>query len=295
MSLHLRRSREPGHAVGPRGESGHFPADILVLMTSSDPWGPAVMAAFALAKAWNSRVTGCFIDPSLRTMRGLDAEPSVLSLLMEPLQDTQGEAEAFATLARRCGVEKATWICAQTGLAQSMHQLGAWHDLIVLERDIGDDDSGFELLGEALLGCRKPCLVLPPRWDKELAFERVLLAWNGSLEAVRATHAALPFLSMSNEVVLLDGASSVLEDDGPTMPYFHPMEHLARHGITATRRRIHASAHGAGDVLLHEARRMNADLLVMGAYGRSRLRERILGGATRRVLGQANLPVLMQH
>jgi len=291
MSLRLHRSGEPRHAAGTRGESRHFPAEILALVTSSGPWSPAVMAAFALAKPWDSHVTGCFIDPALRTLRGLDAEPSVLSLLLELPRDTQGEAEAFATLARRCGVEGATWICAQTGLARSMHQLGAWHDLIVLERDIGNDDGGLELLGEALLGCRTPCLVLPPGWDKELAFERVLLAWNGSLEAVRAMHAALPFLAMSREVVLLDGAAAVLEDEGT----FHPLEHLARHGIAASRRRIHATAHEAGDALLHEAKRMNADLLVMGAYGRSRLRERILGGATRRVLGQASLPVLMQH
>jgi nucleotide-binding universal stress UspA family protein len=295
MSLRLHRSDASSRAAALRGEIRHFPTEILALVTSAGPWSPAVMAAFALARPWDSHVTGCFVDPVLRTLHGVDAEPSVLSLLLELPRDTEGEAEAFETLARRCGVEGATWICAQAGLARSMHQLGAWHDLIVLERDIGNDDGGFELLGEALLGCRKPCLVLPPRWDKELAFERILLAWNGSLEAVRAIHASLPFLALSREVVLVDGAAPVLEDDGKVMPYFHPIEHLARHGIAVTRRRIHTSAHEAGDALLHEAKRMNADLLVMGAYGRSRLRERILGGATRRVLAQAPLPVLMQH
>lgn len=293
MSLRLHRSARD--AAGTRDKGRHLPAEILALVTSSGPWSPAVMAAFALAKPWDSHVTGCFIDAALRTMRGLDAEPSVLSLLLELPRDTQGEAEAFATLGRRCGVEGASWVCAQTGLARSMYQLGAWHDLIVLDRDIGNDDGGFELLGEALLGCRKPCLVLPPGWDKELAFERVLLAWNGSVEAVRAMHAALPFLAMTREVVLLDGAVATQEDEGTIMSQFHPLEYLARHGIVATRRRIHVSAHEAGDALLHEARRMNADMLVMGAYGRSPLRERILGGATRRVLGRATLPVLMQH
>lgn len=295
MSLRSRRSDESRQVAMVQGEVRHFPAEILALVTSAGPWSPAVTAAFALARPWDSHVTGCFVDPVLRTLHGVDAEPSVLSLLLELPRDVEGEAEAFATLARRCGVEGATWICAQTGLARSMHQLGAWHDLIVLERDIGTDDGGFELLGEALLGCRKPCLVLPPRWDEELAFGRVILAWNGSLEAARAIHAALPFLAASREVVLLDGATPVLEDDGAVMPYFHPMEHLGRHGIAATRRRIHVGAHEAGDALLHEAGRMNADLLVMGAYGRSRLRERVLGGATRRVLAQAALPVLMQH
>ncbi|HEY9131406.1 MAG TPA: universal stress protein [Dyella sp.] len=253
------------------------------------------MAAFALARSWDSHVTGCFVDPALRTLRGLDAEPTVLSLLLEIPRDVEGEAEAFETLAHGCGVQGATWMATKTGLARSMHQLGAWHDLIVLERDIGEGDDGFDLLGEGLLGCRKPCLMLPPGWSRELAFERVALAWNGSLEATRAIHASLPFLKLAREVVVVDGAAPVLEDDGKVMPYFHPLKHLSRHGIAATRRRIQVPGHEAGDALLHEVKRMRADLLVMGAYGRSRLRERILGGATRRVLSQATLPVLMQH
>lgn len=293
MTLRLRRPQTlPGIAM--HGEVRHVPAEILALVTSSGPWSPAVMAAFALARSWDSHVTGCYIDPVLRTLRGLDAEPTVLSLLLDVPRDEEGEAEAFATLAHRSGVPDATWMCAKTGLARTMHQLGAWHDLIVLERDIVQDDGGFELLAEALLGCRKPCLVLPPRWDKELTFERVILAWNGSLEAARAIHAALPFLSRSREVMLVDGAVPI-DDDGKVMPYFCPAEHLARHGIAAVSRRIHVSPHEAGEALLHEARHANADLMVMGAYGRSRLRERLLGGATRRVLAQATLPVLMQH
>lgn len=295
MPLRLRKSSEAAMRPSTQGETRHFPSDIVALVTSTGPWSPAVMAAFALARQWDSHVTGCFVDPVLRSMRGLDTEPTVMSLLLDIPRDTRGESEAFETLAQRYGVFGATWMSTRTGLARTMHQLGAWHDLIVLERDIAEEESGLELLGEALLCCRRPCLVLPPRWDEELVFDRVMMGWNGSLEAVRAVHAALPFLGKAHEVVLIDGASPAVEDDGKVMPYFNPVAYLAHHGIAAKRRRIHVSAHEAGEALLHEAQRMNADLLVMGAYGRSRLRERVLGGATRAVLQRGVLPVLMQH
>jgi nucleotide-binding universal stress UspA family protein len=93
---------------------------------------------------------------------------------------------------------------------------------------------------------------------------------------------------------VVDGAPPP-EDDGGPVPCFHPIEYLAYHGIVARRRSLHAPVHETGDALLHEAQRMDSDLLVMGAYGHSRLRERVLGSATRRILQQATLPVLMQH
>jgi nucleotide-binding universal stress UspA family protein len=295
MALRPHRSAEASAFVSATRGAGHTPADILALVTSTNPWSPSVGAAFALAAPWDSHVTGCFIDSALLVLRGLDEEPSVLSLLLELPPESEGVADDFGRLARRSGVQSAAWMRAQTGLAHTMHQLGAWHDLIVLERDIVQGDGSSGLLGEALLGCRKPCLMLPPRWAGALAFERVALAWNGSLEATRAIHVALPLLARAREVVVVDGSTPPAADEGETQSYFQPIEYLAHHDVVARRRRIHTAPHEAGDALLHEAKRMDADLLVMGAYGRSRLRERVLGGATRRVLQQATLPVLMQH
>lgn len=262
-------------------------------LTSTGPWSRSVATAFALAGPWGSHVTGCFIDPALLALRGVDEEPSVLSLLLELPREAEGDAKAFEELARRQGVRSTAWMSAQTGLARTMHQLGAWHDLFVLERDITQGDGSDDLLGEAVLGCRKPCLLLP-HGNEPQTFARVMLAWNGSLEATRAIHASLPCLARAREVVVVDGAPPP-EDDGGPAPYFHPIEYLARHGIVARRRSFHATVHGTGDALLHEAQRMDSDLLVMGAYGHPRLRERVLGSATRRILQQATLPVLMQH
>lgn len=292
------RPSRPREAFSPAAASqgaGHAPSDILALVTSASPWSSSVGAAFALAAPWNSHVTGCFLDSALLALRGLDEEPTVLSLLLEPPPEAESIGEAFEELARRSGVQSVAWMRAQTGLAHTMRQLGAWHDLIVLERGIVQGDGSSELLGEALFGCRKPCLMLPPQWGGTLAVERVTLAWNGSLEATRAIHAALPFLVHARDVVVVDGANPSVGDYGEVAPSFDPIGYLTQHDVIARRRRIHVPSQEAGDALLHEAERMNSDLLVMGAYGRSRMRERVLGGATRRVLQQTTLPVLMQH
>lgn len=294
MTLRAHRSGETPPLAAVSHGGSHTPSDILALVTSTGPWSPSVGAALALAAPWNSHVTGCFIDTALLALRGLDEEPSVLSLLLELPPETEGVAGDFEELARRGGVRSAAWVRAQTGLAHTMRQLGAWHDLIVLDRGIVHGDGSSELLGEALLGCRRPCLMLPPQWDGALAFGRVALAWNGSLEATRAIHVSLPFIAHAREVVVVDGTIPAADDD-EAMPRFQPIEYLAHHGIAARRRRIQVSSNEAGDALLHEVQRMNSELLVMGAYGRSRLRERVLGGATRRILQRATLPVLMQH
>lgn len=295
MTLRAHRSGEVLPLVPASSGAGHTPSDILALVTSTSPWSPSAGAALALAAQWGSHVTGCLVDPALLVLRGRDEEHSMLSLLLETPPEEKGGAEAFEKLAHHCGVRGAAWMRAQTGLTHVMRRLGAWHDLIVLDRGIVRGDGSSELLGEALLGCRKPCLMLPPQRDGALTFGRVVLAWNGSLEAARAIHAALPFLVQAREVTVVDGAIPPAADEDEVEPCFNPIEYLEQHDIVARRRRVQASPHEAGNALLHEAERMNSDLLVMGAYGRSRLRERVLGGATRHVLQQATLPVLMQH
>jgi hypothetical protein len=272
--------------------------DVLALVTGTAPWSGAALVGASLAARWGSALTGCFIDPALRMLGAAEAEPTVLSLLQErttpPAQDMA--TADFAAFAHRLGVPEASWVVAQAGVAQVLRKLGAWHDLAVLERDMIEPEGLFEVLGEALLACRMPCLILPPGTGAAPGFERIAIGWNGSLEAVRAIHAALPLLAAADEVRIFDGAGARDDENGEDgLPFFEPYGYLARHGIAVRLHTIHADAQAAGSALLEEARRMRADLLVMGAYGHSRLRERVLGGATRYVLAHAEIPVLMQH
>lgn len=269
--------------------------DIVALVTSSDPWSPAVAVGISLAARWDGNLTACYVEPTLRMMSGADLEPSVLGLLLQPREEDGGERAAFAMHVHRFGVREASWTTTHCGLAPTLRQLSAWHDLAVLERDMVEAAHVFDILGEAMLGSRIPCLVLPPHWDREIALDQVAVCWNGSIEAARAIHGALPFLQAAGKVILIDGEQHTLDDTVLSMPRLDPLSYLRRHDVTSRLRHIQVPPHQAGEALLQEAHDMHAGLLVMGAYGHSRLREHVLGGATRHVLAHAQIPVLMQH
>ena len=289
------QTRVPGSAISPATPAANRPSDIVAVATSTSPWSPAVQVAAALAARWQSLLTGCFVDESLRMLRGPESEPSVLGLLLDTQVRDFEDGDQFRSFARSKGVAHASWVVAHTGLARVLRELGAWHSLAVLERDVVDGDALSELLGEVLLTCRLPSLILPPGWDREARFSRVLVAWDGSTEATRAIHAALPFLQDARRVVLLDGGRANSPEGECYLPHFEPFVYMARHGIEADPMCVGIPARTAGAALLKKADQVGADLIVMGAFGHSRLRERAIGGATRYMLEHARIPVFLQH
>jgi len=146
---------------------------------------------------------------------------------------------------------------------------------------------------ELALGVGRPVLVVPRYGTFETVGQRVLIAWNGSREATRAVNDAIPILKMATKVTVL----SVDPEGEPDrrLPGADLALHLARHGIAAEAESTQALDIGVGDVLLSRAADLGADLIVMGAYGHSRLREMMLGGATRHLLQHMTVPVLMSH
>jgi nucleotide-binding universal stress UspA family protein len=284
---------EPGLSAT-RPASGR-PTDVLALATSTGPWSPAAQVGAALAARWGSLLTGCSIDPSLASLDGAQSEPSVIGLLLDTPAHEVETADAFRRFARQHGVPRAAWVTARSGLARTLRQLGAWHDLAVLERDMLEDDLLIGLLGEALLACRLPVLILPPKWHRTPTFPHVLVGWDGSLEASRAIHAALPFLCEAEKVILLDGGRRNASEQGAYAPPFEPFLFLARHQVEANLSCVELGPGEAGAGLLARCASTRADLLVMGAFGHAGLRERMLGGATRYVLRHAQVPVFLVH
>jgi hypothetical protein len=289
------RIQEPGIAAKESVVPPNRPSDIVAVATSTSPWNPAVQVAASLASRWQSLLTGCFVDESLRMLHGPESEPSVLGLLLDtPVRDFK-EGDEFRSFARSKGVPHASWVVAHTGLARVLRELGAWHSLAVLERDVVDGESLSELLGEVLLSCRLPSLILPPGWNRDAQFPRVLVAWDGSAEATRAIHAALPFLQDARRVVLLDGGRPHSPEGECYLPHFEPFVYMSRHGVEADPVCVGIPARTAGASLLKKADQVGADMIVMGAFAHSCLRERVIGGATRYVLQHAQIPILLQH
>jgi nucleotide-binding universal stress UspA family protein len=143
---------------------------------------------------------------------------------------------------------------------------------------------------DVLFGGGRACLFVPAAAAPPERLDTIVIAWKDCREAARAIAEAEPFLGEAREVVLLSAS------EGPAHETILSgmAGHLARHGVATA---VHGVGGWAepGEAILNEATRLRADLIVMGAYGHSRLRERVLGGATRTVLEKSRLPVLMAH
>jgi nucleotide-binding universal stress UspA family protein len=169
-------------------------------------------------------------------------------------------------------------------------------DLLVLgQHDRHDTQSGgvpADFVASVLLASGKPALVVPCLGDFADVGKEVLIAWKPTREAARALTAAMPLLHGARRIHLAAEADTVLRGAGAS----EVEAYLRRHGVGAPiERHAEMPADAPGEGLLSLAADAGADLLVMGCYGHGRIRELILGGATRTVLGSMTLPVLMVH
>jgi nucleotide-binding universal stress UspA family protein len=146
-----------------------------------------------------------------------------------------------------------------------------------------------------LLGVGRPILVVPYAGAFKTVGERVLVAWNASREATRAVNDALPVLQQASQVtVLVINPRGGVSGDGD-VPGGDLALHLSRHGVKAEASWIQADDIEVAAMLLSRACDCEADLIVMGGYGHSRIREIVLGGATREMLQTMTVPTLMSH
>lgn len=169
---------------------------------------------------------------------------------------------------------------------------GRLRDLVLLYRDAAASDTERTLLTDILLEAGRPVLVAPAG-ATAFSAKRILIAWDYSRAAARAVADAMPFLVRAAEVRVV-----TVDDEGVSGPRADTVElarHLARRGIDITVDQTASGGRGIDAVLFDHAAAVGADLVVMGAYGHSRLRESLVGGVTRSVLEGAPLPVLMSH
>lgn len=141
----------------------------------------------------------------------------------------------------------------------------------------------------------RPVLIIPYAGSYERVGERVLVAWNGSREAIRAVNDALPILRQAKQVTVLSLNPRSGKHEHGAVPSADIGRHLARHGVEVRPQYLNYRDIDAGDMLLSYLADEGSDLLVMGGYGQSRFRELILGGATRQILQQMTVPVFMSH
>jgi nucleotide-binding universal stress UspA family protein len=154
---------------------------------------------------------------------------------------------------------------------------------------------GWARLPEQLaLASGRPALIVPYAGRFDTAGRRVLLAWSRTRESARALNDALPILERASQVTVLS-INPRRGEGANDLPGSDIALHLARHGVKAEAASTVADDIDVGNTLLSRAADLGSDLIVMGCYGHSRMRELILGGATREVLRHMTVPVLMSH
>jgi nucleotide-binding universal stress UspA family protein len=220
-------------------------------------------------------------------------------------QERREQARAlFESVMRRHGVPIDGAIVPEGGLVAEWREetgrqnavvgtLGRIFDLIVVERPARLASLAEATLEDALFESGRPVLMAPQNPPKTLG-EHVLIAWNGSTETARTVGFAMPFLERAQSVEVLS-----VEGWGVPGPSGQEMaQALRRHGIKAAARHVPAQIRGRttpGEVFLSEAKKGGVDLLVKGAYTQSRLRQMIFGGATRHIIMEAEIPVILAH
>jgi len=255
--------------------------------------------AVSVAAAFNAHLVGiAFVyEPLLPMIDMYGIPPEVIESQRRENQDAAKAAVARLEEAARKAGTSAEGRMVDVPVANAAGLFGGIarrFDLSVVGQP-EPDTSGPEtaVIEAALFESGRPVLVVPYIQRSGLTFERVIVGWDGSRSAARAVADAMPFLTRakSAEVVIVSGEPTK-SDEIPGADIAH---HLARHGAKVELKQIVATDIDVANTLLSHAADSSADFLVMGGYGHSRLREFILGGATRGILGSMTIPTLMSH
>lgn len=263
--------------------------EIAVNVQDAAAWTPGVEYAAGLAAAANASFTGFHAPPARALLESLpeDVRPPAVN-------GACADRRLFREHAKGRGIARAAWQVVEGYLPDILAHACNWLDVFVLERNAEMPWGTPAKIGQLVLASGGACVIAPGEWTRHVRVERVLIGWNGSPEAIRAVRAALPLLHRARHVVVMSGAAR-----NPYManwdPPFDLSAYLGRHAIDHDVVACRDPDGRAGRSLLDLAERLDADLLVMGAYGRSRFSEWMFGGATREVLQDARLPVLMKR
>jgi nucleotide-binding universal stress UspA family protein len=272
--------------------------ELLLHVQRVPPQGAGLRAALTMAGRIDARLDALHVvdmPPAAFTLP--EAVPMQLDAARQRGIDAKALAEPWTALLREHGLA-GEWRVGNGDTVQTLCHAAAGYDLLVMERGTlrGDAPVGFGIVSRTVFGSGRAVLVVPEQAPVETLGERILIAWNGSRESALAVRAALPLMRSAGSVTVLDGSVDDTFPDTCALPIADICAWLRRHDVTADIRRFElAGAASPGAALLDAATEARADLFVMGAWGRSRLSEMVLGGTTRHLFMNSTLPMLVAH
>lgn len=273
-----------------------FLRDILVYVDDSAGVSVRVETAAALAAAHGARLTGFHVRPTIEIpylARSFNGQ-GLAEALAKAADTLSGEAHGLFT--RHAAAHSDTrWEDLTGSVVDVAAARARCSDLIVLGPSEIDQPSGRRMSGQIIQASGTPVLMVPERPAVATVGQRVLVAWNSSPESIRAVRSALPILKAAASVEVLVVLAGEPDTDFQ-MPGRPLVDYLSQHGVAATVKVMRLDeVHGVGGSILARAKGTGADLIVMGAFGRSRLREAMIGSTTGRLLTQSSVPILVAH
>lgn len=277
-----------------------YPKDLVVFLEEGLAYQRRVVVAAEIAARWQAHLIAIFAARPIGAMLYEDAAvgaalKSLLKRHHDELKAAEAEARQYfeqVTGARGISCE---WRFSENETPEDLMLHARYARLAVIPPYKGFPEASMpvRVAQNVIFGSGRPTLLVPDEWPADRIGTRIVVGWNATREATRAIVDALPFLADAQavKVVCVHGPAGLgerEEDYGVDL-----CRHLARHGIDIELVQI---AHGKpGQVLLQQAHDFQADLLVMGIYGHSRLTELILGGTSRTVLTHVQIPLLVSR
>jgi nucleotide-binding universal stress UspA family protein len=273
--------------------------DIVVNLTPGTEDDPAGRYAISIAEAFDVHVTGVSFaydppwPPAITDLGGADI---LRSLLEKNRAEARAAAAQFEAAAKRSQISCQTLVpeASLPGATEAFANLARAYDLVVLKQSGSDDDvASQDMIEAALFNSGRPVLIVPYIQKAGFSVKRVLVCWDGSRAAARAVGDAIPLIAKANNVQVLTVVTGKFDEND--VKGADIAEHLARYKLRTELTRLPAPDIDVPSAILSHAADMNADLIVMGGYGHSRLRDFVLGGATRGLLQSMTIPTLMSH
>jgi nucleotide-binding universal stress UspA family protein len=275
---------------------------ILVSLNEVSRLKETMAAAADLARGLDAHVSGVYVIPAVQVYPsvGFEAAPQVF----------EGNRTYFKDNAARVksGFEEAM---TREGLSHDFQQVDAHTpviadeivakarsaDIVIVSATNPDEITGVErdFVEQVVMSAGRPIIVLPYKGSTTIATDDIVLGWDGGREAARAAHDALPLLKLAKKVRIVRVDPQKDPSLRGSIAGADLAEALARHGVKAETQSFPTDGMDEGQALMRCAEDAGAGLIVMGAYGHSRLAEFIFGGATRFVLTRMTRPVLMSH
>jgi len=188
------------------------------------------------------------------------------------------------------------WHLFDGGEAAELISLAMSADLVIVGQHRPEAPASAEFRPEEIVvACGRPLLVVPYAGTFSSVGRRVLIAWDGTREATRAMHDALPLITAAEAVTVVSVAGRQSDLERGHLSLDRIVRHLERHGLAVRREEDVQARLPVCDLLLSRASDLDADLIVAGAYHHSRFREALLGGVSRELLDHMTVPVLMSH